>query len=128
VCVQSEAHGLPLHLFLFLSHRHLLAERPAQRVCQLDCRIRKTGQPIKSPIVSHVMKSRAYSTGDAAKKAGISRATLQAWIASGKINPPKAMFLGKVTVRLWTKSDLVRLIRTKSKIYWKGQGRPKKSK
>jgi len=73
------------------------------------------------------MRSQTYSTGDAAKRVGISRATLQAWIANGKINPPKALSLGKVTVRLWTKSDLVRLRRAKKKIYWKGQGRPKKS-
>jgi excisionase family DNA binding protein len=74
------------------------------------------------------MGSRIYSTGEAAKRVGISRATLQAWIANGKIDAPETKSLGNVTVRLWTQFDLARLRKMKQKIYWKGQGRPKKKK
>jgi excisionase family DNA binding protein len=68
------------------------------------------------------------STGDAAKAVGITRATLQAWIASGKIEAPKAQDLGKLRVRLWSESDVARLRRAKEKIYMKEMGRPKKKR
>ena len=74
------------------------------------------------------MGAKTYSTGEAAKEAGISRATLQAWIASGKIAAPKAKHFGNVTVRLWTESAIARLRNAKEKIYWKGQGRPRKKR
>jgi excisionase family DNA binding protein len=74
------------------------------------------------------MSPKTYSTGEAAEAVGISRATLQAWIANRKIAAPKSTTLGNVTVRLWTESDLARLRKTKEKIYWKGQGRPRKKK
>jgi excisionase family DNA binding protein len=71
---------------------------------------------------------KTYSTGDAAKAVGITRATLQAWIASGKIEAPEAQDLGKVRVRLWSESDVVRLRSAKKKLYMKELGRPKKKK
>jgi len=74
------------------------------------------------------MSPKTYSTGDAAKAVGITRATLQAWIASGKIEVPKAQDFGKVRVRLWSESDVARLRRAKEKIYMKELGRPKKRK
>ena len=74
------------------------------------------------------MNSKDYSTREAAKAVGISRATLQAWIANGKIKPPQSRTLGNVMVRIWTKSDLARLRKSKERIYWKGQGRPRKRK
>jgi excisionase family DNA binding protein len=74
------------------------------------------------------MSPRTYSTGEAAEAVGISRATLQAWIANRKIAAPKSTKLGKVTVRIWTASDLARLRKAKESVYWKGQGRPRKRK
>jgi excisionase family DNA binding protein len=74
------------------------------------------------------MSLNTYSTGEAAEAVGISRATLQAWIANKKIAAPKKKRLGKVTVRIWTASDLARLRKTKESVYWKGQGRPRKKK
>jgi len=68
-----------------------------------------------------------YSTGDAAKAVGITRATLQAWIANRKITAPEAQDLGKVRVRLWSESDVARLRRQKEKIYKKELGRPSKN-
>ena len=72
------------------------------------------------------MRTKTYSTGDAAKAVGITRATLQAWIANGKIEAPEARDFGKVRVRLWSKSDVARLRREKGKIYMKNMGRPRK--
>jgi predicted site-specific integrase-resolvase len=72
--------------------------------------------------------NKTFSTGEAARAVGISRATLQAWIACGKFKAPKAQSFGKVTVRLWSKSSIARLRAAKERLYWKGQGRPKKKK
>lgn len=67
-----------------------------------------------------------YTTGQAAAKAGITRQTLHAWIAAGKIRAPKAALFGPGIVRLWRKADMARLLRVKEKIYQKRPGRPKK--
>lgn len=75
-----------------------------------------------------VMTSKLCTTVQATVKVGISRATLQAWIATGKFIPPEPTLVGARAKRLWTKSDLARLHKTKEKIYWKGQGRPRKKK
>jgi predicted site-specific integrase-resolvase len=64
-----------------------------------------------------MMKSEAFSTADAAKQAAITRATLQEWIRKGKFKAPKLVKVGNVRVRLWTKSDVARLKKTKSRIY-----------
>jgi len=74
------------------------------------------------------MSPKTYSTGEAAKAVGITRATLQAWIASGKIAAPDAQTLGKVRVRLWNESDVAKLRRAKKEIYVEGPGRPKKKR
>jgi excisionase family DNA binding protein len=74
------------------------------------------------------MSPNLRSTGDAAKAVGITRATLQAWIAKGKITAPRAQDLGKVRVRLWTESDIARLRGEKQRIYRKEMGRPRKRK
>jgi len=65
------------------------------------------------------MPNRFRTTAGAAKAAGISRATLQEWIASEKFKAPK-MIAG---VRLWTDADVARLKRVKQKIYQKGHSR-----
>jgi excisionase family DNA binding protein len=74
------------------------------------------------------MRAELYTTEQAAEQVGISRQTLQAWIRAKKVTPPKPTLDGARGKRLWTESDLVRLRRTKGKIYWTGQGRPKKNK
>ena len=74
------------------------------------------------------MSPKDYTTRQAAAKVGITRATLQAWIKAKKINPPKPTLEGARAKRVWTSSDLARLRETKKKIYWKGQGRPRKNK
>src|SRR5437867_9134433 len=52
----------------------------------------------------------------------------QAWIRRRKITPPKPTLDGARSKRLWTESDLARLLKVKENIYWTGQGRPRKKK
>jgi excisionase family DNA binding protein len=68
------------------------------------------------------MGSKFYTTSEAAKRVGVSRQTLQTWIASDRVGVLPTIIGG---VRLWTDPDLARLrkIRAKSKV-----GRPKKGK
>jgi hypothetical protein len=75
-----------------------------------------------------LMSPKLYTTKEATEKVGISRATLQVWIAVRKFIPPGPTLIGARAKRLWTEKDLARLRKTKDKIYWKGQGRPKKAK
>jgi excisionase family DNA binding protein len=70
------------------------------------------------------MSSKSYSTGEAAAQVRITRATLQEWIKNGKIEAPKVVKVGNVSVRLWTASDIDRLKAVRQKIYQKK--RPKK--
>ena len=71
------------------------------------------------------MSAKLYTTGQAAAAVGITRATVQAWIAAKKIRPPKATVLGNVTVRMWSKADVQELRQAKEKLYRKGRGRKK---
>jgi excisionase family DNA binding protein len=70
------------------------------------------------------MGSKSYTTTEAAKKLGISRATLQAWIMKGLVQPPAIQVrFGKSPVRFWTTSDIARLRAMQKGIK---TGRPKK--
>ena len=70
------------------------------------------------------MTQALYTTGQAAKKAGISRQTLQAWISSKKIKAPEV--IKNAGVRLWTDADIVKLKAAKSKVH--RDFRPRKAK
>ena len=71
---------------------------------------------------------KACTTGQAARAAGVSRATLQWWIKGGKIRAPKTRLISGRAVRLWTSSDLNRLRAVKVAIYRRGRGRKAKPK
>ncbi len=77
---------------------------------------------------THVTVSRTHTTAEAAKAVGITRITLQRWIASGKIKAPRPSLRGSVGLRLWTEADVARLQRAKEEIYRKGRGRKPKPK
>jgi DNA-binding transcriptional MerR regulator len=68
------------------------------------------------------------TTAEAAKKADIHLATLQRWIAAGKVAAPKATLIGAVGYRLWSSKDVERLKKVKEGIYRKGRGRKPKPK
>jgi excisionase family DNA binding protein len=51
------------------------------------------------------MAEKFYTTGEAAKAIGVSRQTLQTWIAEGKVEPP-AIIGG---TRVWSQSQVNKL-------------------
>jgi excisionase family DNA binding protein len=69
---------------------------------------------------------KTYTTGEAADAVGITRATLQAWIAKKWLRVPAITLRGGRAVRLWTESDLDKLRVAKKKLYGAYSGRPKK--
>jgi predicted site-specific integrase-resolvase len=62
------------------------------------------------------------------KQIGVSRSTLERWLASGKLKKPKTVKFGKSEFRSWTVSDLERVQKYKQKNYRKGRGRKPKPK
>ncbi len=73
------------------------------------------------------MTTRTYTTGQAADAVKITRQTLQAWIAKGKLRAPDTQLRDGRAVRLWTESDVARLRKVKSEVYRKELGRPSKN-
>jgi predicted site-specific integrase-resolvase len=72
------------------------------------------------------MSRKVYSTEQAAKAVGITRATLQAWIKDGKVAPPAPTLEGAVAKRLWLVKDVEGLRQAKKEHYRKGRGRKPK--
>lgn len=68
---------------------------------------------------------RKWTTREAASIVGISRITLQRWIASRKFEAPKATLMGARGVRFWSVADIAMLRAVKQRIYRKGRGRKK---
>jgi len=61
-----------------------------------------------------------YTTREVAERVGISRQTLQAWIAEGKVKAPAV--IKAAGVRLWTDADLAVVLKVRPRKY------PRKSK
>ena len=61
-----------------------------------------------------VMRPKLYTTGEAAREVGISRQTLQTWIASKRVEAPREI---KGGVRLWNEDDIAKLARVKPRNY-----------
>lgn len=61
------------------------------------------------------MLPRLYTTREVAKRAGVSRQTLQSWIAGRKVKAPAV--IRAAGVRLWTESDLAGVLRVKPRNY-----------
>lgn len=68
------------------------------------------------------MTAKPYNTKQAAKEAGITRATLQQWIKKGLVHPPELIILAGRAMRLWTVADVAKLKSVRVPV-----GRPKKS-
>lgn len=66
------------------------------------------------------------STEQVAQKIGIGRATLERWLASGKLRAPRIIRFGKNEFRDWTDADIERVWQFKQKNYRKGRGRKKR--
>jgi predicted DNA-binding transcriptional regulator AlpA len=48
----------------------------------------------------------AFSTRQAAKKLGLTQASLSRYIAAGKVPAPKAFTSGKMILHLWTEAEI----------------------
>lgn len=59
------------------------------------------------------MIAKTYTTGQAAKRIGVSRQTLQAWIAAGEIEAPALIGTKPASLRLWTDRDIQKARRFK---------------
>ena len=68
------------------------------------------------------------STLEAAKSVGVTRVTLERWLAQGKIKPPKPFRVGRRLFRLWTRANIEQVKRYKQKSYRKGRGQKPKAK
>jgi predicted DNA-binding transcriptional regulator AlpA len=51
----------------------------------------------------------SFSTRQAAKKLGISMASLSRYVADGKVPAPNAVVIGRYEVRAWTEADIERV-------------------
>jgi predicted DNA-binding transcriptional regulator AlpA len=52
---------------------------------------------------------KTFSTFEAAEKLGVSRITLQRYIAAEKVSAPKSRRIGGMLVRPWTNADVKRV-------------------
>lgn len=68
------------------------------------------------------------STAEVAKKTGIDKATLERWLADGKIARPKSLHIGQKVFRNWVDADVERVRKYKRQNYRKGRGRKPKPK
>jgi excisionase family DNA binding protein len=59
------------------------------------------------------MRPKLYTTGQAAKRVGVSRQTVHAWIDAGKVDAPPAVG----GVRLWNEQDVAKLSRVERRKY-----------
>lgn len=59
--------------------------------------------------------SKLYTTRQVAEHAGVSRQTLQAWIAAGKVKAPAV--IKAAGVRLWTAAELGAVLKVKPRKY-----------
>jgi len=66
------------------------------------------------------------STEEVAKQVGIGRVTLERWLASGNLRPPKMIRYGRNEFRNWTPADVERVRKYKTANYGKGRGRKAK--
>jgi diacylglycerol kinase family enzyme len=71
---------------------------------------------------------KTYSSNQAAKKLGLGISTLSTYISVGKIEPPKSVTTGNITVYLWTDVDIERVREILPKIANGRKTRHQKSK
>jgi excisionase family DNA binding protein len=72
------------------------------------------------------VSNKSYTTEQAAQRVGITRVTLQTWIAKRKIKAPHTRLRAGRAVRLWADSDVAALRLDKKRLYQQQVGRPRK--
>jgi len=61
------------------------------------------------------MSARLYTTREVAKRAGVSRQTLQTWIAEKRVKAPAV--IRAAGVRLWSDADVAQVLKVKPRNY-----------
>jgi excisionase family DNA binding protein len=64
---------------------------------------------------------RLYTTREVAKRAGVSRQTLQTWIAKKRVKAPAV--IRAAGVRLWTEADVADVLKVKPRNYPRNKAR-----
>ena len=80
--------------------------------------------------IAESLTMRPRSTREVAEIVGISRSTLERWLAGGKVPMPKKILVGTRVSRIWTSRAIERVEQYKAKFYGKGRGckpRPKQA-
>jgi excisionase family DNA binding protein len=67
------------------------------------------------------MSTRFYTTREVAKRAGVSRQTLQSWIREKKVKGPA--IVRAAGVRLWTEADVAEVLKIKPRNYPRDKAR-----
>src|SRR3989441_9308263 len=78
--------------------------------------------------IAQSLTMRPRSTKEVAQIVGISRSTLERWLAGGKVPMPKKILVGTRVSRIWTSREIERVEQYKAKFYGKGRGRKPKPK
>lgn len=66
------------------------------------------------------------STKEVANRVGVDKATLERWLAAGKIARPKSLSVGDKEFRNWSDADIKKILKFKQANYRKGRGRKPK--
>lgn len=74
------------------------------------------------------MSEKKVTTVEAARRAKLHLATVQRWIAEGRVKAPRLVIRDGRAVRLWGSKDLFQLCVKKRETYRKGRGRKKAQK
>jgi excisionase family DNA binding protein len=61
------------------------------------------------------MSSKVYTTRQVAERAGVSRQTLQTWIAENRVKAPRV--IAAAGVRIWSETDLAKVLKVKRRNY-----------
>jgi len=72
--------------------------------------------------IAQSLTMRPRSTREVAEIVGISRSTLERWLAEGKVPMPKKILVGTRVSRIWTSRAIERVEQYKAKFYGKGRG------
>jgi len=72
------------------------------------------------------MAAKTYSAGEVAAAIGVSRQTLQTWIAKRHIAAPQAVKIGGMIVRHWTKAHIEKARKFKGTLKAGRKRKPKK--
>ena len=68
------------------------------------------------------------STHEVALKVGVSKITVERWLAAGKIATPRKIRIGRSIFRNWSQRDVEKIRKYKIHNYRKGRGRKPKKK